>query len=271
MYRCSDYLSDRLDTRAAWTFHENYRATMGEWAIQGTFGDQPHASFSITLTSLASVVDNFNYGRQVAASALSNFDRYLTYDKSALHCKRTIQLLMTTCLYVAVKTAEEKPKGLPLSFFATMSNGLFCEQDIEDMEKKLFETLQWHLFPPTPETFCLHFLEASRGLQVASNQVLYVLDNSLLDFYFTAHPPSHVALAALAFTLRHWFAQPLDRLTRAFDYLEWDREALDGCYSRMVQLMGREELSEQQESPNDVRAWKEMEPAAWSGVHNAQM
>ena len=199
------------------------------------------------------VVDHFGYSRQVASTALANFDRFLSKKPSVLSSKKNIQLLMTTCLYLSVKTADDKPKGLPLSFFATMSNGLFVEADIESMELELFDTLEWHVFPPTPELFCLHLLQDAHGLQVANSQALYVLDNSLLDFYFCSHLPSHVALAAIAYTLRHWFS--LDALVDTFDYCDWDMESLEACHTRMHHLMERDAATNNKSSPNDARAF----------------
>lgn len=131
------------------------------------------------------VVDHFRIDREVVGVALNFFDRYLFVHKTCgdaspastcrcPSCQRalnssTFQLGAMTALYLAIKLhaepgedpLEEKTKDrrkLRLFSFVELSRGQFTAEDICSMERKMLETLQWRINPPTPMTVVSYLL-----------------------------------------------------------------------------------------------------------------
>lgn len=129
------------------------------------------------------VVDHFRIEREVVGVALNFFDRFLFVHKTCEavaastcrcpSCQRavdssTFQLGAMTALYLAIKLhadpeddpVEEKTNKRKLRLFAfvELSRGQFTAEDIISMERKMLDTLQWRVNPPTPMTVVSHLL-----------------------------------------------------------------------------------------------------------------
>jgi len=129
------------------------------------------------------VVDHFRIDREVVGVALNFFDRFLFVHKTGQDvttsscrcpsCQRalnssTFQLGAMTALYLAIKLhaepgddpLEEKTtrRKLRLFSFVELSRGQFTADDICSMERKILDTLQWKINPPTPMTVVSYLL-----------------------------------------------------------------------------------------------------------------
>lgn len=101
--------------------------------------------------------------RSVVPIAFSYVDRLLSskenqeYIKTILQDRNRYQLLIITCLYIAVKLSE--PEVLSPTILSKLSQGRYTEQDIEEEELRVLEALNWRLTGPTTSEFVQHFLE----------------------------------------------------------------------------------------------------------------
>lgn len=145
------------------------------------------------------IVDHFGYDREIVFVSLNYLDRYLSNRLSRLlmhgnqethtvHngfqgsskegklCAREFQLAGVTALYLALKihgqveeTFEQERNNqmnfrrcsiLSSSDFSKLSNGVYREKEIVEMEQILLKEMHYFLNPPTPVNFLVHFLQA---------------------------------------------------------------------------------------------------------------
>lgn len=116
------------------------------------------------------VVDVCGFCRETVTIAFGLFDRFLSrhtvWSASALQDKSVFQLVAITSLYIAIKTNERV--AVHSELFASISEGGYSMDDIEETEKIILFVLSWRINGPT----CL---------QIAAH-VLSVLDDvALLD------------------------------------------------------------------------------------------
>lgn len=146
------------------------------------------------------VVDHFDLPREVVAVSLSLFDRYLATRHN--QCTGNLALLTSlTTLHISIKIHSEKT--VKLSTLASLSRGQFGPRDIEHMEWKIFEALDWKLHPPSLFAFISHFLmvfpsEVSHSVRKEVFEVaIYVAELSVCDSSYVRYPWSTVAMACI--------------------------------------------------------------------------
>ena len=100
--------------------------------------------------------------RRVVPIAFSYVDRLLSskddsdISKDIPEDRNKYQLVIITCLYIAVKLNE--PEVLSPSILSQLSQGRYTEQDIEEEELRVLGALDWRLTGPTALEYVLHFL-----------------------------------------------------------------------------------------------------------------
>ena len=146
------------------------------------------------------VVDHFDLPREVVAISLSLFDRYLATRHN--QCTGNMALLTSlTTLHIAIKIHSEKT--VKLSTLASLSRGQFGPHDIEQMEWKIFEALDWKLHPPSLFAFISHFLmvfppEVGHSVRKELFEVaIYIAELSVCDSSYVRYPWSTVAMACI--------------------------------------------------------------------------
>lgn len=146
------------------------------------------------------VVDHFDLPREVVAVSLSLFDRYLATRHN--QCTGNMALLTSlTTLHISIKIHAEKT--VKLSTLASLSRGQFGPSDIERMEWKIFEALDWKLHPPSLFAFISHFLmvfpaEVSHSVRKELFEVaIYIAELSVCDSSYVRYPWSTVAMACI--------------------------------------------------------------------------
>ena len=140
-YAIKDYLRD-FETNVSEPVDASCRLKMIEW--------------------LYICVHTLRIRRSAVPVAFSYADRLLSskenqeYIKTILQDRNRYQLLIITCLYIAVKLSE--PEVLSPTILSRLSQGRYAEQDIEEEELKVLKALNWHLTGPTTSEFVQHFL-----------------------------------------------------------------------------------------------------------------
>ena len=181
----------------------------------------------IMLLWFYSVLDHCRFARENGAAATYLLDLYLATPEGRsvdLHDRSAFQLASMTALFLALKMNEGET--VTADMVARLSRGGFRAHDVARQEWRMLRALGFRVHPPTPLTFCRHYVEllgqggwsggrkreASHGheeeeeeeppppdpalralLRTAEAQVeLSVLERSFLEV-----PPSVVAYAAL--------------------------------------------------------------------------
>ena len=157
--------------------------------------------FLSTFFFVSTVVDHFDFPRDIVSACMSFVDRYLTAHLKTNPQgipKHSFQLLAMTCLYIAVKL--DQPRMLSLETMAHLSRGTFTKDQMQAMEYDVLRKLEWHVHPPTPYTFLSYFVQLGANQPGASKiyeMARYFVELSVLDYYFVGKRSSTVAVAAL--------------------------------------------------------------------------
>ena len=167
-------------------------------------------------------VDHCQLSRVTVASAMEMVDRFLSITSTcisnsadadattvravsdeALRDQSKFQLLTVTALYVAIKVNERV--ALSSDLLAEMCSQVYTIKEIEDMELVLLSGLSWRCHAPTAHEVGLSILslmlpyvdipEASWGFLM--DEMKYLIELAVLDYYFSTQRTSTVALAAI--------------------------------------------------------------------------
>lgn len=114
--------------------------------------------------------------------------------------KKQLQLVGVTAMFLASKYEEMYPPEI--SDFAYVTDRAYTTAQIRDMEMTILRVLKFQLGRPLP----LQFLRrASKIYEVTAEQhtlAKYLLELTMIDYEMVHFPPSMVASAALALTLK---------------------------------------------------------------------
>lgn len=171
------------------------------------------------------VVDHFELPRNVVGTCTNLLDRYLAIYFGATAPtgvpainKKEFQLVTMCCLYVAMKLQGKT--RIPLEYMVQLSRGTISITQVQDMEMELLSQLSWLVNPPTSFDFLKHYLQLLQPEGVSDGQFLddmegrtmtgrtprlsaledlasFLVELSILDYYFVNFRASTVALAAL--------------------------------------------------------------------------
>uniref|UniRef100_A0A8C7ZWB3 G2/mitotic-specific cyclin-B1 n=1 Tax=Oryzias sinensis TaxID=183150 RepID=A0A8C7ZWB3_9TELE len=136
--------------------------------------------------------------------------------------KKQLQLVGVTAMFLASKYEEMYPPEI--SDFAYVTDRAYTTAQIRDMEMTILRVLKFQLGRPLP----LQFLRrASKIYEVTAEQhtlAKYLLELSMVDYDMAHFPPSLVASAALALTLKVLDAGEWDATLQ--HYMEYTAETL---------------------------------------------
>ena len=171
-------------------------------------------------------VDHCQLSRETVASAMEMVDRFLSTESKSIgdsasasaddadlvravsyeaaRDQRKLQLLTITGLYVAIKINERV--ALSSDLFAEMCCQAYSTEEIEDMERVLLSGLSWRCHAPTALQVGLSILsiilptvsdipEETWGILM--DEMKYLIELTVLDYYFSTQRTSTVALAAI--------------------------------------------------------------------------
>ncbi|XP_022600214.1 G2/mitotic-specific cyclin-B1 isoform X2 [Seriola dumerili] len=136
--------------------------------------------------------------------------------------KKQLQLVGVTAMFLASKYEEMYPPEI--SDFAYVTDRAYTTAQIREMEMNILRVLKFQLGRPLP----LQFLRrASKIYEVTAEQhtlAKYLLELTMVDYEMVHFPPSMVACAALALTLKILDAGDWDVTLQ--HYMEYTAESL---------------------------------------------
>lgn len=149
------------------------------------------------------VVDYCRLQRTAVAAASFFFD--VAVRKELVHGAEEHQLAAATALQLALKTHDSSV--IKLDKLVKLGRGQFTEKDVVEMERKILESLQWHLHPPSAYCFLRQYerlLPNSIGQttrQMINNVTSLACEVTLTDHKYLCYQPSEVSYAALLMAL----------------------------------------------------------------------
>uniref|UniRef100_UPI003AAB87AA G2/mitotic-specific cyclin-B1 n=1 Tax=Centroberyx gerrardi TaxID=166262 RepID=UPI003AAB87AA len=155
----------------------NMRAILIDWLVQV---NMKYSLLQETMYMTVAIIDRFLQDQPVP--------------------KKQLQLVGVTAMFIASKYEEMYPPEI--SDFAYVTDRAYTTAQIRDMETKILKVLNFGLGRPLP----LQFLRrASKVYEVTAEQhtlAKYFLELTMVDYEMVHIPPSQVASAALALTLK---------------------------------------------------------------------
>ena len=149
------------------------------------------------------IVDFCKFQHESVEIAMNFLDRYLFVDTSPLNSRVLFQLASMTCLYMAVKIHE--PEAMDPSSISALSRGTYSVDEIEDMEIKILNSLQWRVNPPTSFSFARQLLTAisddvltAEEREAISHLTAVQLELAVSDYDLITVKPSTKAFCAVA-------------------------------------------------------------------------
>jgi len=110
------------------------------------------------------VIDHLNFDRDLVTIALEFLDRSISRSSRVPIDRREYQLAAATSLYLAVKlhgyasSTSGTKLHLTLPSLVELCRGIFTEDMLQESERKVASSLDWHLNPPTPLQYIIYFL-----------------------------------------------------------------------------------------------------------------
>jgi hypothetical protein len=191
-YRAYDYLHQQVPPFSSMNGPQNdgapvdvdCRFRMSEWCYQ--------------------IVDFCKFKRETVAVSMSYLDRLLcTPAGLEIFLDRSMfQLAAMTALYTAIKIHE--PEAMEPTLIASLSRGAFNEEQVEAMEFKMLNAIQWRVNPPTAIAFIHEFLDLipesiinGNARAAAIDLAKFQTEVAVSDYAFVTVNASSIALAAL--------------------------------------------------------------------------
>ena len=150
------------------------------------------------------IVDFCKFKRETVSVSMSYLDRFLCSHggREILLDRSKFQLAAMTSLYTAVKIHE--PEAMEPGLVASLSRGAYTKEQVEQMEFKMLNAIQWRVNPPTAVAFVNQYLDlipTSVIHQDAREAIIdlakYQTELAVTDYNFVAVNASSIAFASL--------------------------------------------------------------------------
>lgn len=111
---------------------------------------------------LYSVVDYYNFDRDIVALTINIIERYCLSSQSSVtmddkeEVKSMIQLVTLSSLYIVLKVSCQKT--IEFDSFLSLGRDEFTKDQIETMEMTILDVVEWRISIPTTKLFTSHFL-----------------------------------------------------------------------------------------------------------------
>lgn len=154
------------------------------------------------------LVSECGFGDEIVHTAVSHADRFMSSPSLYEYAKAHYQLIVITCLYVAIKM--DSPSGAPTSSDVShICRGAYTAEEVDSEELCILQGLDWRLAPPTAPQIVAHILDLVDGTvdRDAADYGAFVdrvdrqLEASLSDLNLLR--PSTIAVAAVLNSLEH--------------------------------------------------------------------
>lgn len=193
------------------------------------------------LRSLYKLVGPLGMERGLVSIVASHFDRYCgtKSGRKVLTNPKRAELVGLGCFYLAQKTYEHEvlsAQDISVIFGEAHSGG-----EIENMEVKLLECLEWHVHPPTAVTFIRNIIDSADSedietrveIAAVADMATMQVEMSLFDRRTTQRRASVVAVAALVNALEcldvrnPWYVVPLLYVIENITFAEMEETRKD--------------------------------------------
>jgi hypothetical protein len=191
-YRACDYLHQQVPLFSSMNGPQNAgapadvdcRFRMSEWCYQ--------------------IVDFCKFKRETVAVSMSYLDRFLCTPAGLdIFLDRSLfQLAAMTALYTAIKIHE--PEAMEPSLIASLSRGAYNKEQVEAMEFKMLNAIQWRVNPPTAIAFVHQLLDLipssiiNEDARAAVNDLAkFQTEVAVSDYDFVTVNASSIAFSAL--------------------------------------------------------------------------
>jgi len=193
----ADIVSNMLRQEATTYKRENYipslqnRTAPGE-SIDGSWRQR-------IIEWMYGVVDHCNLRRESVAVATYFLD--LAAARGLVQCRVDFQLIAMTSLMLSIKLNDSTM--VKLDSMVKLGRGLFNEDDVIAMERRMLQTFAWRVHPPTPVCFMRQLLrllplETSPIARYMIVEVTrFISEISACLYKFVKYPASTMAFAAI--------------------------------------------------------------------------
>jgi len=175
------------------------------------------------------IMEVCNFTKEHAAVTMSCLDRFVsTTDGSKVLLDRNqYKLASLTALYISVKV--HCPQALSPDLVSKLSQGMHGVKDIEAMERRMLDAIQWRVNPPTVMDFVRIYLDmiasqSDNGFdQHAQDMIIeltgYQASLSVLQFDIVIEKSSQVAVASLMNALESIYTADQDFFDSIYHFL----------------------------------------------------
>ncbi|KAM4532137.1 G2/mitotic-specific cyclin-B1 [Fundulus diaphanus] len=210
---CSDYVKDIYKYLCQLEVEQNVRPNFLE-------GQEVNGNMrAILIDWLVQVYLKFRLLQETMYMTVGIIDRFLQDHPVP---KKQLQLVGVTAMFLASKYEEMYPPEI--TDFAYVTDRAYTTLQIREMEETILRVLKFQLGRPLP----LQFLRrASKIYEVTAEQhtlAKYLLELTMVDYEMVHFPPSMVASAALALTLKVLDAGEWDATLQ--HYMNYSAESL---------------------------------------------
>ena len=272
-YRCGDYLA-RHNPKA---YDDSIDSPV---PFVGSFDESDEAIDMVCREKMCEwsyrVCDYFNIRREVASVAFSYLDRFV----DSCTCDRaTFKLASMTSVYMATKVCNVRQ--ICIDHISELSRGEFNPCEVAEMEKRILQTLEWRMNPPTIQAFIdrlcrLVPLDDSILVKGIYQRAIFFAELCLFDYTFVTEERYIVAVACIlnaiegmehAILYQDLPSEFLARVSYSF-CVDMDGNALDEMQDRLLFLFAcSSQYSAQDDSILSIQKRPtQRKRASWSSV-----
>jgi hypothetical protein len=153
---------------------------------------------AILVDWLVEVSQEYKLHNETLYLSINFLDRYLCHQQ--VHRGR-LQLVGITCLFIASKYEEMTPQTV--DEFVYITDNTYNRVDVLDMERNILVALKFELTAVTSITFLRRYCKMLSLDTITSDLAAFLLELTLLDYFFMDARPSIVALGAVCVAVHH--------------------------------------------------------------------
>jgi hypothetical protein len=153
---------------------------------------------AILVDWLVEVSQEYRLHNETLYLAINFLDRFLCHQ---LVLRGRLQLVGITCLFIASKYEEMTPQTV--DEFVYITDNTYNRVDVLEMERTILVALKFELTAVTSITFLRRYCKVLSLDAVTSDLAAFLLELTLLDYFFMDARPSIVALGAVCVAVHH--------------------------------------------------------------------
>ena len=153
---------------------------------------------AILVDWLVEVSQEYRLQNETLYLSINYLDRFLCHEPVL---RGKLQLVGITCLFIASKYEEMTPQTV--DEFVYITDNTYDRAEVLDMERKILVLLKFELTAVTSITFLRRYCKMLSLDTTTRHLAAFLLELTLLDYFFTDARPSIVALGAVCVAVHH--------------------------------------------------------------------